>query len=203
MLSGVKQGQDCIIGKDIPFDLIDGEFCRAVEFKPLAYLDKGIRESFFGICSPTVIRWIHLLFIKTKSETIICLLRDFCIEGVIRKESVTKPFALLQIETPKLPEGRKCIYQVINEADFRHLDEAFKEVDLSTQEVIIAYEANPYKWSKNIWLKLLKISLPKLHVYIYLKGFLEKGYESFIKDPTVDKMRIKCWKPVQDIYELR
>jgi len=155
------ENQGLIIGKHIPFERIDGEFCRVVNILPMAKIDP---------------------------------------KGVVRSMSSTMPYAVLSIESPNLPKEISCFYYVINKEDFRHVYEAHKQMDPSAHEIIIVYQNNPYKYQRNIWLKLLKNALPKLHVFIYEKGGLEKLYDPGKGEAGVRermKMRVKEWKPME------
>lgn len=122
-------------------------------------------------------------------------------KGAVRDISHTMPYALLHIESPKLPKDADCIYQVIHKEDFRHIYEAFKQVDPSTQEVVIVHQDNPYKHQRNIWIKLSKKILPKLHVFIYKKGGLEQIYDRSKQGlehfEAIRNMEIKEWEPVE------
>lgn len=150
------------LGKDIPLEAIEGEFCRVITFVPFANIDK---------------------------------------KGAVQAMSLTTPYALLHVESPKLPKDTDCIYLVSHKEDFRHIYEAFQEIDSSTQEVMIVYQHNPYKHQRNIWVKLSKGILPKLHVFIYKKGGLEQIYDTrqqggLERFEALKNMKVKEWTPV-------
>ncbi len=120
-------------------------------------------------------------------------------KGNVRAMSLTMPYALLHVESPKLPKDTDCSYPVIHKKDFKHVYEAFQEMDSSTQEVLIVYQDNPYKHQR--WTKLSKNILPKLHVFIYKKGGLEQIYDESQQGQerfeTTNNMKIKEWEPVE------
>jgi hypothetical protein len=121
-------------------------------------------------------------------------------KGVVRSASVTMPYAVLDLESPKLPNEKSCFYGVDNKDDFRHVFEAFNEFDSSTQEVIIVYQNNPYQY-QNVLFRIFKKALPKLHVFIYLKGGLEKLYHHGSGEAGFKEwhdMKIKEWKPIDE-----
>lgn len=131
--------------------------------------------------------------------------------GSVRCESHTAPYGFLFLESTNLPKDKKCFYRITHKDDFKHTWEAFKELDKSTQEIIVVYQDNPYQYHRSIWLKLQKNILPKLHVFIYKKGGLEKIYEHYspagrggVKGfEEIMQMRIKEWEPLKGLNEMR
>jgi hypothetical protein len=202
-----QQRKQLFIGKNIASKLIDGEFSRVITFEPLAYIDESIHSSFAGSTSTILIRVLLRLFIITSSASLCYILREFFILGIVRKKSRGNSYGLLHIKSPKLPPDTDNIYEITTEGDFRHVHEAFKEMDSSTQEIVIAYQNNPYKDRRNVWLRLFNKALPKLHVFIYKKGCFEKLCDSLMPGSSteykeVERVKIKEWKPILDIDEM-
>jgi len=101
--------------------------------------------------------------------------------------SKATPYALLKLESPKLPQ--EAIMPITHRLDFLSLWEIFKQRGVSeTEEVIISYTAFFKKGLK----KLLNPIKPKLHFFIYPRGHLEEAYDSSFKPQDV----ITWFKPI-------
>jgi hypothetical protein len=95
-----------------------------------------------------------------------------------------KPFAHLHIESSALPTGKDYIYEVVNKWDFAHLQIAFDELDLSSQEILVAHIDKVYDGYVgtrhgvgDLQHKIHKLyGYPKLFVYTCKKGCFQHLY---------------------------
>jgi hypothetical protein len=94
----------------------------------------------------------------------------------IKDVSVSLPYAMLLVESPKLPQESRLL--VVNKVDFQNLWAVYKERGVNPEEEVIVFCVPFYR---NKLLRLFNSSMPRLHIYIFPKGRLEQVYDSDFK----------------------
>jgi len=137
-----------LIGRDIPWEAIEGEFCRIKHFTPLAIVESGKVES-----ASTMLPYASL--------------------RVELPDLSEHPDYQQKLKGIILPH--EALMPVMHKLDFRNLWEVFKETGINTEimEVLVVYA--PLKRRKLT--KLFSGVLPSLVIQVYPKGSLERLYE--------------------------
>jgi hypothetical protein len=108
-------------------------------------------------------------------------------KGKIKSSSLTMPYAILSVESPKLPQEANIV--VVNKVDFKNLWLVFQDRGINSNEEAIVC-CVPF--FRNILLKRLSNAMPRLHIYIYPKGHLEET-----NDPNFKPANTRAWfKPI-------
>jgi hypothetical protein len=103
--------------------------------------------------------------------------------GKIKATSLTLPYAILSVESPKIPQESHIL--VINKVDFQNLWAVYKDRGVNSEEEVIVF-CVPFYRSK--LLKPINNSMPRLHIYIFPKGRLEQ-----IHDPNFKPNDAGAW----------
>lgn len=143
-----EQNGALLIGKDIPWEAVEGEFCRVNHFTPLAIVESGKVKS----ASPMLPYALLRVELPDLSK---------------HPDYQRKPKGII------LP--REASMPVMHKLDFRNLWEVFKETDINPEimEVLVVYA--PLK--KRSLTKLFSGVLPSLVIQVYPKGSQERLYE--------------------------
>jgi hypothetical protein len=124
-----EQNESLFIGKNIPWETIEGKHCRVKHFTPWANVEAGKVKAF----------------------------------------SSSMPYALLVVECPKV--FQEASLSVDHKLDFLNLWEIFMVRGVKAEEEILVVYA-PLK--RSAVTRLFSGIFPKLIIYIYPKGSLEK-----------------------------
>lgn len=159
-----EQSEVPLIGRDIPWEAIEGEFCRVKHFTPLAVVESG----------------------KVKSASTMLPYASLKVELPDLSEHPDYQQKLKGIILP-----HEALMPVMHKLDFRNLWEVFKEIDVSkdpegaltNMEVLVVYA--PLKRRKLTG--LFSGILPSLVIQLYPKGSLERLYEK------PEKGKVKEW----------
>ena len=142
-----EQNESLLIGKDIPWEAIEGEFCRVKHFTPMAIVESGkVRDISKSL--PYAVLEVELPNLEGHEDY------QQKLKGI------------------NLP--RYACMPVMHKLDFRNLWEVFKETRINTEimEVLVVYA--PLKRRKLT--RLFLAILPSLVIGLYPKGSLEKLY---------------------------
>jgi len=113
-------------------------------------------------------------------------------KGEIKDVSKFVPYAVLLIESPKLPKG--AMLPVSHREDFRNLWKVFMERTVSPEEEVIVFYMPFFK--KRILNILLSTLMPKLHIHLYTKGWQEIVHRpNFRFNNLRDFQPIAKWQP--------
>ena len=142
------------IGKDIPWEVIEGGYCRVTHFTPFATVEAGkIRE----FSQPTGV--IGLM--------------PYALLSVELVVNDTHPFLggfLFKPKSLRLP--KEASMPVVNRLDFLNLWEVFRERGVSTrEEVLVVYR--PLSSGRKLLARMFSGILPMLVIGIYTAGSLE------------------------------
>ena len=149
-----EHSEALLIGRDIPWEAIEGEFCRVKHFTPLAIVESGKVKSASSMLPYALLR-VELPNLRGHQDY------------------------QQKLKNVNLP--REASMPVLHKLDFRNLWEVFKEIDVSKDlegaltkmEVLVVYA--PLKRRKLA--KLFSGILPSLVIQLYPKGSLERLYE--------------------------
>ena len=146
-----------LIGRDIPWEAIEGEFCRVKHFTPLAKVESG----------------------KVKSTSSMLPYALLKVELPDLSAHLDYQQKLKNIILP-----REASMPVMHKLDFRNLWEVFKEIDIDTEimEILVVYA--PLK--KRKLTNLFSGFLPSLVIRVYPKGSQERLYEKSEKGKVKD-----------------
>jgi len=142
-----EQNEAPLIGRDIPWEAIEGEFCRVEHFTPFAIVESGKVKS----ASPT------LPYASLRVEL---------------PDSSRHPDYQQKLKNITLPS--KASMPVIHKLDFRNLWEVFKETNINHEimEVIVVYAPLKRRTITNLFSSVL----PSLVIQLHGKGALERLY---------------------------
>jgi hypothetical protein len=147
MMENLINNEIPVIGKDISWEAIEGEFCRIEHFTPFAIVESGK--------------------VKAASSTL-----PYASLRVELPELSGHPDYQKKLKNITLP--REALMPVIHKLDFRNLWEVFKETNINQEimEVIVVYA--PLKRRKIM--NLFSSVLPSLVIQLHGKGALERLY---------------------------
>lgn len=136
-----------LIGRDIPWEAIEGEYCRIEHFTPYAIVQSG----------------------KVKSASSMLPYASLRVE---LPDLSGHPDYEKKLKNITLP--REALMPVIHKLDFRNLWEIFKETDINQEimDIIVIYA--PLKRRKIT--SLFSSVLPSLIIQVHGKGALERLY---------------------------
>ena len=140
-----EQSEAPLIGRDIPWETIEGQFCRVKHFTPLAIVESG----------------------KVKSASLTLPYASLRVELPNLMGPQDYQEKMKDINLP-----REALMPVVHKMDFRNLWEVFRETRINTEimEVLVVYA--PLKRRKLT--KLFSGVLPSLVVQVHGKGALER-----------------------------
>jgi len=112
--------------------------------------------------------------------------------GKIRDATNFLPYATLIIESPNLPQ--EASMPVVHKDDFRTLWDIFEQRGVSPEEEVLVFYS---PFFRNRLLKFLSVFMPRLHIFIYPKGFLEETLDPNFRptDPITWSIPIAEWRP--------
>jgi hypothetical protein len=146
-MDNYENSETPLIGKDIPWEAIEGEFCRIEHFTPYAIVESGK--------------------VKSASSTL-----PYASLRVELPDLSGHPDYQKKMKNITLP--REALMPVIHKLDFRNLWEVFKETEINQEimDIIVIYA--PLKRRKIT--SLFSNVLPSLVIQVHGKGALERLY---------------------------
>jgi len=137
-----------LIGRDIPWESIEGEFCRVKHFTPLAVVESDKVKSASSMLPYASLR-VELPSLEGHQDY------QQKLKGIILPHEATMP--------------------VLHKLDFRNLWDIFNKMGINTEinEVLVVYA--PLKRRKLI--NLFSSVLPSLVIQLHVKGSLERMYK--------------------------
>lgn len=116
-------------------------------------------------------------------------------DGEILTPDNSTPYASVTLECEKLPKN--ITGYITHKIDFMHLWSAFKERGINkNEEVILIYTTKNYK---NLFIKLLLPTLPKLIVWICKKGAFKLITDSSYKPKLHGEARFLAERPIIEL----